>query len=230
MSRLLLSTLCAVLVGSTPLTTSAADSALPTVELSAEGHALAANDLATAEAYVEHTGAEPAAVARQVNATIATALKTAESHPSVRVKTAGTSTWPVYASNSRTISAWRMRSSLRLESRDLAALSTLAGELQQTLAIANLHLQPAPESLSKASDMATVEAIDAFGQRARLVAGTLGKQYRIKHLSISAQGRPAPLYRARAMASDMAAAAPAPIEAGDSSVVIQVHGSIELID
>ena len=226
---MLRSVVCALVVALAPAAAALAEPA-PTVDLSAEGHARAPNDLATAEAYVEYSGAEAADVAAQVNRSIAAALETAKAHPAVRVKTGGTSTWPVYANNARTISAWRMRSTLRLESDDIAALSTLAGVFQRTLAIANLQLQPAPETLAKASDAAAVEAIAAFRQRAALIADALGKGYRIKHLSINTQGQPAPMYRARAMAAEMVAASPAPIEAGDASVTVHANGTIELID
>lgn len=226
---MLRSAVCALVVALAPAAAALAEPA-PTVDLSAEGHARAPNDLATAEAYVEYSGAEAADVAAQVNRSIAAALETAKAHPAVRVKTGGTSTWPVYANNARTISAWRMRSTLRLESDDIAALSTLAGVFQRTLAIANLQLQPAPETLAKASDAAAVEAIAAFRQRAALIADALGKGYRIKHLSINTQGQPAPMYRARAMAAEMVAASPAPIEAGDASVTVHANGTIELID
>ena len=226
---MLRSAVCDLVVALAPAAAALAEPA-PTVDLSAEGHARAPNDLATAEAYVEYSGAEAADVAAQVNRSIAAALETAQAHPAVRVKTGGTSTWPVYANNARTISAWRMRSTLRLESDDIAALSTLAGVFQRTLAIANLQLQPAPETLAKASDAAAVEAIAAFRQRAALIADALGKGYRIKHLSINTQGQPAPMYRARAMAAEMVAASPAPIEAGDASVTVHANGTIELID
>ena len=209
-----------------------AEETLPTVDLSAQGHAQAANDMATAEAYFEHTGAEPASVAQTVNRKIADALETAGKYPAVKVQSSGTATWPVYAKNTRTISAWRMRTTLSLESRDMAALSELIGALQASLAIGNLSLRPAPETFEKASEIATVAGVNAFRQRAKLVADTLGKRYRIKHLSVGAHGGPQPIFRARAMHSDMsmAAAEAAPIEAGDSQIEIPVNGTIELID
>ncbi len=221
-----------ILLFSTAALPALADDALPTVDLSAQGRAQAANDMATAEAYFESTGAKPAEVAKTVNRAISEALEMAKKHPSVKVQTSGTSTWPVYAKNSQSITAWRMRASLSLESRDMAALSALIGTLQNTLAIGNLSLQPAPETVEKAGETATVAAIAAFRQRANLVADTLGKSYRIKHLNIGTQGGPQPIFRARAMSSDMAmgAAEAAPIEAGDTRIEIQVNGTIELTD
>ncbi|TVO69468.1 SIMPL domain-containing protein [Denitromonas ohlonensis] len=209
---------------------------LPTVELSAQGTATAANDLARADAYFEASADDPAAVAQKVNQVMAAALKTAKPYTTVSVKTAGTSTWPIYSNASassagkggQTIIGWRMRSNLSLESTDIPALSRLMGELQATLAIGSLQLMPAPATVLAANDAATRDALKAFEARAKLVTDTLGRKYRLKSLNINDHGGPAPVYRGRAMAS--MAAAPAPIEAGDSTITVQVNGTIELID
>lgn len=217
------------LIAFVALNAHAAD-ALPTVDLSAEGSVTAANDLARADAYVEASADDPATVARQVNGAIASALERAKRVEGVSVKTTGTSTWPIYAKDSRTISGWRMRSNLQLESTDIAALSRLIAELQSTLAIGNLQLMPAPQTLRAANDAAIRDALRAFEARAKLVAEALGRRHRLKAMSIHTQGGPAPVFRARMMADMSAAPAPAPIEAGDSTVVVQVNGTIELID
>ncbi len=216
------------------LNAQAADS-LPTVDLSAQGTATAANDLGRADAYFEASADDPAAVAQKVNQVMAAALKIAKPFTTVSVKTSGMSTWPIYSkissssgNGNQTISGWRMRSNLNLESTDIAALSRLMGELQTTLAIGNLQLMPAPATLDAANDAATRDALKAFEARAKLVTDTLGRKYRLKALNINEQGGPAPMFRGRAMAS--MAAAPAPIEAGDSTITVQVNGTIELID
>ncbi|WP_323004009.1 SIMPL domain-containing protein [Denitromonas sp.] len=213
--------------------TYAAD-ALPTIELSAQGTAVAVNDLARADAYFEAQADEPAAVAQKVNQVIAAALSTAKAYSTVSVKTGSTSTWPIYSNPSSSgrsnpaITGWRMRSQLALESTDIAALSRLIGELQSTLAIGNLQLMPAPATLRAANDEATREALKAFEARARLVTETLGRKYRLKALNINEQGNPMPMFRGAAMA-EMAVKA-APVEAGDSTISVHVNGTIELID
>ena len=75
-----------------------------------------------------------------------------------------------------------------------------------------------------------LDAIAAFRARARLVADALGKPYRIRQLSVGAQGfrPPMPVMRAAAMAT--MDAAPMPVEAGVSQVSATVSGQIELID
>jgi len=200
----------------------------PTVNLSAQGSASAENDLARAEAYAEVTGPDVKSVAAAVNKAVGEALKRAKDYPSVKVRTAQTDTWPVYAQNSKAISAWRMRSTLALESRDIAALSALAGVLQSSMAIGNLRVEPSAQTLARAQDEATLAALAAFQARAALVAKALNRPYRIKSIDIGSH-LPTPVFRAR-MAADQAMAASAPLEAGQSDITPQVNGSIELTE
>lgn len=204
----------------------AASAEPPTVSFTASGHAVAANDMARSSAYAEVTGSQPREVAAKVNAQIAAALELARQYPSIRTKSGTTNTWPVYAKDSRTISNWRMRSSLVLESEDIPALSELIGKLQDTLAVESLTLMPAPATQAKAEDVATANAIAAFRARARLVADALDAQFRIKQLDIGGHNVGMPV-AARGMAVQMASA---PVQAGDSDITIQVNGTIELID
>ncbi|QID17884.1 SIMPL domain-containing protein [Nitrogeniibacter mangrovi] len=212
------------------LPTRAGAQELPTVNLSADGQAEADNDLARAEAYAEATGDDPRQVSAEVNRRIADALAVAKRYPTVTVQTAQTATWPVYAKNSRTISAWRMRSALSIESRDTAAFSACVGALQATLAIGNLSVVPSPETLAAAEDAATLAAIDAFGKRAEMVAKALGHRYRIKTLNVGTQRGPTLVLRAAMAADRSEMSAPAPVEAGRSHITIQVNGTIELLD
>ncbi len=203
--------------------------ARPTVELSAEANRPAPNDLATATAYVESSDANPARLAERVNETMAAALAEARRYPSVKARTTGLHTWPVYGKEGRRIEGWRTRSEIQLESRDLEALSELLGKLQATLAVGQLTLQPAPETRKSVADLAATDAIRAFEARAKTIAGTLDKRYRIRHLAVAYGGTSGPI-RPMMRASAVAEAAAPPMEAGESEVSVTVHGTIELID
>ena len=202
---------------------------LPTVDLSAEATRRADNDLATASAYVEASDANPATLAQHVNEVIAAALGQAAHYPVVKTRSSGLHTWPVYSKEGRKLEGWRMRSEIRLESRDLDALSELLGKLQATLAIDQLTMQPAPETYQSSADLAATDAIGAFEARAKALAGTLGKAYRIRHLSVVYGGAPGPI-RPMMRASAFTEGAAPPMEAGDSEVTVTVNGTIELID
>ncbi|MHB1372258.1 MAG: SIMPL domain-containing protein [Thauera sp.] len=202
-----------------------------TVELSAEASKAAVNDLATAVLYVERNGPNAAAVAREVNREIAAALEVARTRSDVKVQSGNTSTWPVYAQDGKgRITGWRMRSEIQLESRNLSAMSELVGELQSTLALGHINMQPAPETRRTAIDEATVDALRAFEQRAELIAGALGRKHRIAHLSVGHSGFQPPMPRMRAAAAMSAEVASAPLEGGESQVSVHVSGRIELVD
>lgn len=199
------------------------------IDLSAEASRAAANDMARATAYVEAGDAAPAELAKRVNGAIAAALQTAKNYPAVKTRSGATHTYPNYGKDGR-ITGWRMRSELLLESGDMAALSELIGKFQANLAVGNLMLMPAPETRRKAEDDAMLDAIAVFQAKAKLAAGALDKPYRVRRLSIAQVGQPPviPIMRSARMAA--AEAAPAPIEAGESSVSVTVSGQIELPD
>ena len=205
--------------------------AAPTVDLSVTAERSAANDLAIAILYAEHNAPTPAAVASELNRRVAAALQLAASHADVSTRSGNTSTWPVYAKDGEgRIEAWRMRSEIRLESRKLAAMSELVGTLQNSLALSQIVLQPSPETRRAAADAATVAALRAFEQRAELIAGTLGRRYRIAHLSVGDSDLPPPVLPRMRVAALAAEAAPAPLEGGESQISVHVSGRIELID
>lgn len=198
------------------------------VALVAEASRNAPNDLARASAYLEAQDASAGELARRVNRTIAAGLETAKAHPAVKARSGDTSTWPVYGKNDRTIVGWRMRSELLLETRDMAALSELLGKLQNTLAIGEVTLLPAPETRKKAEDDATLDAIAAFQARARLIAKAINKSHRIRQMSINTGDRPIyPMERGLAMAQ-AAKPQPLPVAAGESLVTVNISGQIEL--
>lgn len=204
-------------------------SAGPLVELSAEASRPAPNDLFRATVFAEATGTTGAEAARQVNAQIAAGLATAKGQSAIKVQTGSSHTWANYGKGGK-IDGWRMRSELQLESRDQAALSDLLGRLQASLGVASLGAQPAPETRKQVEEGAVRDAIAAFQERAKVIAGALGKPYCIKQLNVSSGDRmPMPMFKVAAapMARD---ASPMPVEGGESAVSVTVSGQIELAD
>lgn len=201
------------------------------IELSAESSKATSNDLFRATVFSEASHANSATVARQVNQQIASALATAKEYPSVKTRTGGTQTYPIYGKNDRSIESWRMRSEIQLESREAPALAELLGKLQGSLGVSQITATPAPETAQKAEADATIAAIQAFRERAGLVAGTLGKKYKIREMSIGSNNR-GPVYpMLRSSKAMMAAeASPMPVEGGESQVVVNITGKIELTD
>jgi predicted secreted protein len=198
-----------------------------TISLSSDATRPAANDLMQATVSAEATGMTPAELSRQINQTIAEALKLAKAYPSIKVQSGGTNTSPVYGKNSG-IESWRMRSDISLESGDTASLSELIGKLQTSLAVSSLRMSPSPETKRKAEDAAILDALALFKARAKLLADAHGKNYGIKELSINTGGRFSPAPLRVTMAAPASSTAPMPIESGESMVSATVSGKIEI--
>ena len=220
-------TLLALLAGSF----AAASQAGALIDLAAEAGRPAANDMVRASVYSEASGSNPADLARQVNGNIGEALKLIREKKGVTVKSGNQSTYPIYT-QSRKIDGWRMRSELLIESRDFGAVSELLGRLQQMrLAVGDIAQMPSPETRRQVEDEAMREAIRAFQNRAAVVAEQLGKGWKIKQMHINqGGGSPVPIMRGARAAMLAADAAPAPIEAGESTIPTPVTGQIELED
>jgi predicted secreted protein len=209
---------------------SAADKPTGTlIDFQAQAQQSAPNDLGHATAYFESTGSHPGELATKVNQVIATALGSARAAKGVTVRTGNTHTTPIYAKGSRQIESWRMRSELRLESRDAAALSELLGKLQATLAVGNIGFSPSPETRRKVEDAVALDAIAAFQEKAARYANALKRPYVIRSMNIGTHSAvpPAPTFRAAALSAEMA---PMPIESGESQIVVSINGQIELTD
>lgn len=205
---------------------------LPTADISVEASRTAPNDQFRAQVYYESTEANPGELARKVNSVVAQALQTARAYPTVKIRTSGNFTNPAYGKNGRSIESWRMRSTLLLEAQDAAALSELLGKLQQTMAVGGLNAAPSPDTWKKIEDQTIADALAAFEARARLVAASLNKKWKLKHISVNTGGiqqKPIMPY-ARSVSLMAAEAAPAPIEAGDSPVSVSINGQIELLE
>jgi predicted secreted protein len=203
---------------------------LPTVDLSAEASRDAPNDLASATVYFEDTHTHPAELAQRVNRAIAEAFDQIRSYPDIKASSTGIRTSPVHSRDGRTIDAWRMRSDISLETTNVAALSELLGKLQAGLAIGGLSMQPAPATRDATADLAAQDALRAFQARARSIADALGRDYRIRSLSVNYGGFMPPPYPVMRSAM-MAEAASAPVlEGGESRVSVTVTGTIELLD
>lgn len=201
------------------------------VDLNAEASRLAPNDLARAQAYIELGDSTPSALAKKVNVIMQSALTTTRSYTTVKVRSGNTSTYPVYGKNGRTIESWRMRSELLLESKDQAALSELLGKLQKDLAVGQLTLQPSEETTRQTENEAITDGIAAFNARAKIVAESLGKSWRVLHMNVNhTGGMPTPrpmMLRSKGVMAE-AVMADMPVEAGESRIVVSISGQIEI--
>ena len=199
------------------------------IELSASAQREVANDLMTAQLFVEMQDANPAQLANQLNRAVAEGARQAKDYPMIKVRTGNNQTYPVYGRNNQA-QGWRGRAELRLETRDFAAGAALLGKLQASLQLAGMQFGVAPETRQKVENELIAEAIGAFRARADIAKMALGgKSYKTQRISINAGGGgqpPRQFMRAAAMA-DSSVAAP-PVEAGESIVTVSANGAVEV--
>ena len=187
------------------------------------------NDTLVAVMYHERSGQQPTSMADDVNRTIAWAVDLAGKTSGIKVQTLQYRQEPIYRNQS--ISSWKVRQSIRLESKDVTALSELVGELQSRLSVASLRYTISAEVRREVEDELITQALDRFRRRGKLITGELGRpDYRIVNIDIATSGgSPAPL-RMRtvsAMAESGSVTAPT-LEPGVQSVTVSVSGTIEL--
>ncbi|MCP5410398.1 MAG: SIMPL domain-containing protein [Chromatiaceae bacterium] len=186
------------------------------------------NDTLVSVMYAQQEGNNPSRLANDVNRTIGNAVEKAKRNSQIKVQTLEYSTTPVY--RKQTLVGWRVRQSLRLESRDGAALSELIGELQSSLAVGSISYTISPEGLKAAEDELIGEAITEFSARAQMLAREMGRQgYRLVQMDINTPDHvPQPRQmRGLAMAMQEDAAPPA-LEAGSRRVEVNINATIEL--
>jgi predicted secreted protein len=187
------------------------------------------NDIMVAVVYAEVEANNQSRAADDVNQAIRFAADRAAATPGIEQQTLRYTTRPVYA-NDRRIVAWVARQSLRLESKDAAALSTLLGELQTRVAIESLGSSLSKTARDSVEGQVISEAIAQFRQRATQIATEFERDgYRVVDVNVGSYAafpQEAQMRALNAVAGD-AVAAPA-IEAGVQTVSVSVSGTIEL--
>ncbi len=225
--------LFAALVAATIATTSAAaHDATPTydrVNFRVSATTEVDNDTLVVVMHHERNGQHPTSMADDVNRTIGWAVDIARQTSGIKVQTLQYRQEPVYRNQS--ISSWRVRQSIRLESNDVTTLSRLVGELQERLSVSSLRYTISPEVRRDVEDELITLALDRFGRRGKLIADELGRSdFRIVAMDVATSGSsPAPvrMRAVAAMAESSSVTAPT-LEPGMQSVTVQVSGTIEL--
>jgi predicted secreted protein len=220
---------------------------LPVLTLAAAGQALAAdaaprynqihfqversrtvdNDRMQAVLSITAEDADAARLADRINRTMDWAVKTAKTRPGIEARGGNYRTYPVYSKDR--IERWRAAQELVLEGTDFAALSSLIGQLQERLQVSSIIFTVSPARRATVDDELIAQALDAFKQRAELVRKRLAARgYRIVDVAINTGGaQPAPVMM-RAAAMESSSIAPPAVEAGTSTLSVNVSGVIEL--
>ncbi|AKH21226.1 SIMPL domain-containing protein [Sedimenticola thiotaurini] len=183
------------------------------------------NDTLSATLFAQQEGKDPAELGKRVNSAIKQAVESAKQHAGIKVQTLDYQTTPIYRNN--TLTAWRVRQSIRLESRDAALIAQLIGQLQSGLSIGSISYDVSPEQRQQLEARLISRAIQLFRERASLISQEMGhSHYRLVQMDINTGGVSPRPYPMRTMALK-AESAPT-LEAGTQRLEVHINGTIEL--
>ncbi|MCZ8124560.1 MAG: SIMPL domain-containing protein [Magnetospirillum sp.] len=213
------------------LTLPAAAAEPPVLTLGESAERAIQQDRLTVALRAEATGPTAAGVQAEINRRMEAAVARARQSAGVSVETGAYWTHEERPQNQPR--RWRGAATLELSGSDMAALTALAGALQEGgMAMSGLRFDLRRETARAAEDELTAEALQRLKLRAERAADALGLRvtgYRAIRLG-AAGGEAPPRPMPRAAMADLAAAnAPAPIaEPGRATVRVSVEADVLL--
>lgn len=202
------------------------------VQLAANGTVEVQQDLLSISMNTTRDGADAGVVQSQlktaIDAALAEARKVAQAGQ-LDVRTGNFSLYPRYGRDGKPI-GWQGSAELVLEGRDFARISSTAGKIQ-TLTVGSVSFGLSREQRTKVEADAQGIAIERFKARATEIARGFGfGGYTLREVNVSANDQGfVPRPRVMAMEAKAATAdAPVPVEAGKTTVVVTVSGSVQL--
>ena len=211
--------------------TSAAPQPQSVLQLSATGTVEVQQDLLSLNLTTTREGPEAAAVQTQLKAALEAALSEAKKAAlpgQLDVRTGNFSLYPRYSREGK-INGWHGSAELVLEGRDFARITTTAAKIQ-TMTMGGVGFGLSREQRARVEGEAQTIAIERFKSKATELAKGFGfTGYTLREVSVNSndQGYPRPRMMAMELRSAQADA-PLPVEAGKSSVVVTVSGSVQL--
>ncbi len=201
-------------------------------QLSASGSVEVQQDLLSISMNTTRDGADANLVQTQLKQALDTALaqaKQAAVPGQLDVRTGNFSLYPRYGKDGK-INGWQGSTGLVLEGRDFARITSTAGKIQ-TLTMGNVSFDLSREQRARVEGEAQTLAIERFKAKAQEVARGFGfGGYSLREVSINANDQgPAPRPRMMAMQAKAEMSDSAiPVEAGKSTVFVNVSGSVQM--
>lgn len=202
------------------------------LQLSATGTVEVQQDLLSMTLSTTREGADAAVVQTQLKTALDTALNEARkaAQPGqLDVRTGNFSLYPRYGRDGK-MSGWSGTAELVLEGRDFPRITQTAGRIQ-TMTLGNVGFGLSREQRAKVEGEAQAMAIERFKAKAGELAKGFGfSGYTLREISVNANDQ-GPMPRPRMMAMEAKAGAAdmaVPVEAGKSSVVVNVSGTVQL--
>jgi predicted secreted protein len=201
------------------------------LSLSAQASAQVPQDVVDITLFYEQEATDPSSLTNTLNQRADAALREARGVEGVTAKSGSFSVYPSTDRDGK-ISAWRGRTEVVLESHDFAAASKLAGKMSSSMQVGSVAFSLSPEAQRNAEQKLVTQAIDSFRKQAQTAAQGFGySNFTIREVNIGRGGvqpRPVMMMQSRVMAADAKMAAPIAMEAGTSTVTVDVNGSVQM--
>ena len=185
------------------------------------------NDLAEVVLAAQAEHSDPARVAREINDTMAWALNQVHGSADIAASSGSYQTYPVY--DKTRLDHWRGTQTLVLRSKQIAALNSLLGKLQQRLQVKNMRFNVSPDQQQASESRLIDQALDKFKARALRIQERLGaKDYKIIRLKIGTSATPPPIPLERMAMARVESSPPVASEAGTSRQSLNLRAVIQL--
>ena len=202
-------------------------------QISASGSVDVQQDLLSISMTTSRDGPDAATVQGQLRQALDAALALARQAASpgmMEVRTGNFSLYPRYGKDGK-INGWQGSTELVLEGKDFARITGTAGKIQ-TLSLGSVSFALSREQRARVEGEAQTQAIERFKTRANEVSSAFGfGGYALREVSINTNDQ-GPMPRPRAMvmsAKSEMADAPVPVEAGKSTVLVSITGSVQML-
>ncbi|MBN8752209.1 MULTISPECIES: SIMPL domain-containing protein [Variovorax] len=201
------------------------------LQLSAAGTVEVQQDMLSMTLVTTRDAADAATVQTQLKAALDAALTEARKSAQpgqLDVHTGNFSLSPRYTKDGK-INGWQGSTELVLEGRDFPRITQAAGRIS-TLSVGNVGFGLSREQRSKTETEAQAIAIENFKQKAAELAKGFGfGGYTLREVSVNASDNgPRPRMMAMQAKASFASDSAVPVEAGKTSVVVNVSGSVQL--
>lgn len=201
-------------------------------QLSSNGSVDVRQDLLSISMSTTISGADANTVQTQLKQALDAALvqaKKAAAADQMDVRTGNFSLYPRYAKDGK-INGWQGTTELVLEGKDFLRITSTAGKIQ-TLTLGSVNFALSRQQRAQVEGEAQTLAIERFKVKAAEVAKSFGfSGYSLREVSITANDQgysPRPRMMSMQAKTEMSDS-PIAVEAGKSTVVVSVSGSVQM--